>query len=193
MKKLIGLIILIGLVSCQSTKPIERKTSNKVDIGEGVKFPQWVINPSFDGKIAEIGIAPKSRGGIRVQRSIALADAKGKLAQRLQSNISTISKVAIQQAKTNNLADDVVSTFEEGTKSLVRDLPLSGVQQVNITMINGELYIRVALDKQDYSKYIKNSRLAMEKKIKEAQLSREEIKRSLGAVKSLFEELDNKK
>ena len=180
MKKIFTILFLIVLsFSCSSNK----ETANLSDL------PEWVINPGFDGKVAGIGIAGKSHGGFAVQRPIAMTRAKGDLAARIQSKVSQLSKVALQQAKTNNLGDDFISTFEEATTVLVKELPMSGASSVNIKEINGQLYVRVALDGKDYSKYISDIQAAMEKKISKSTKAQSSISKALNATKDLFKEL----
>ena len=183
MKKLLILLSVLGLlVSCGTKGTV---TNNGQDL------PQWVIDPSFDGKIAGIGIAGKSHGGFAVQRSIAITKAKGDLAARIESKVSQISKAALQQAKTNNLGDDFISNFEEGTTVIVKGLSLSGITPVNIKKIDGELYVRVALDGKDYSKLVNNVQKSIERKVQKSQKSQNIIKKSLEATKKLFDELKN--
>ena len=58
---------------------------------------------------------------------------------------------------------------------------------------DGTLYIRMVLKNEDYSKYLQNSQKMYENRLKQANLSRDNLDKSQAAVKGLFDELDKER
>jgi hypothetical protein len=194
MKKLLVLILSSTLLFACS-KPIvsdlakNNKTQNIADL------PEWVVDPSKDVNdgVAGVGIASPSVGGIKFQIPQAEIDAKASIATAINSEISRVTKDALREAKVGEV-NDVEQVFSQATKEVVKNMPMSGAKRVNMYQAkDGTLYIRMVLKNDDYSKYLQNSQKMYENRLKQANLSRENLNKSQEAVKGLFDELDKER
>ena len=193
MKKIILSLFLVCLVvSCGGKKVKDEQPAVVGDFGDA---PEWVMNPDLGIKdgIAGVGIAPASRGGLQFQIPKAETDARANIATRIQSEISRVTKQALREANVNQV-NDVEEVFSQATKEVVKDIPLSGVKRVNMAKAkDGTLYIRMVLTKEDYSGFLENSQKVFEARLRQANLSRDNIDKSQKAVQSLFDELEEER
>ena len=191
MKKLIILSFLIFVIGC--SKPIISDLSSKSKIQNISDLPNWVIDPAVKDGIAAVGIASPSVGGIKFQIPQAEMDAKANIASAINSEISRITKDALRESKVVDV-NDVEEVFSQATKEVVKNMPMSGAKRTDIYQSkDGTLYIRMVLDNADYSKYLQNSQKIYESRLKQANLSRENLNKSQEAVKGLFDELDKER
>ena len=73
-------------------------------------------------------------------------------------------------------------------------MPMSGAKRINMYQAkDGTLYIRMILKNEDYSKYLQNSQKMYENRLKQANLSRDNLDKSQEAVKGLFDELEKER
>ncbi len=180
----------ILLFSACAKKEIQKEVGNKLK-----DLPEWVLNPNSGVKegVAGVGIAGPSKGGIAVQIARAELDAKANIASTIQSEISRVTKNALRSAKVND-NDDVEEFFAQASKEVVKNLPISGAKRDKIyTAEDGNLYIRMILGVEDYSKFLKNSQKEFENKIAKSNLSRNSITKSQEATKDLFDELEKER
>jgi hypothetical protein len=192
MKKIIALILSSFLLfSCSKANLSDLKGASKTqNISE---LPEWIISPDVPDGIARVGIASKSAGGIRFQIPQAETDARANIATAISSEISRITKEALRESKVGQM-NDVEQVFSQATKEVVKNMPLSGVKRINMYQGSDEtLYIRMVLKNDDYSKYIQNSQKIYEDRLRQANLSRENLDKSQEAVKGLFEELEKER
>jgi len=195
MKKL--LIILPAIVSLliisSCSKPNVSDLGSKSKIQNISELPDWVVNPEVKDGIAAVGIASASVGGIKFQIPQAEMDAKANIASAINSEISRITKDALRESKVGEV-NDVEQVFSQATKEVVKNMPMSGAKRINMYQgKDGTLYIRMVLNNDDYSKYLQNSQKIYEERLKQANLSRENLNKSQEAVKGLFEELDKER
>jgi hypothetical protein len=187
--KISAIFSLIFAISCSKGK-IESK---KTDSGNLPDLPSWVLNPEINDGIAAVGISSSSKGGIKFQLQNAKLDAKANIASRIQSEISRVSKNALRSAKVNE-NDDVEEFFTQATKEVVKNLPLSGVKQINIFRDKeGTLYVHMKLSNEDYSSFLKNGEDSFKARLNNSKLSRENIDKSQEATKEIFEELEKER
>ena len=192
MKKLFAIILSSALLfSC--AKPVVSdlaKNSKTQNISE---LPEWVVDPEVKDGVAAVGIASPSVGGIKFQIPQAEIDAKANIASAINSEISRITKDALREAKVGEV-NDIEQVFSQATKEVVKNMPMSGVKRINMYQAkDGTLYIRMVLKNDDYSKYLQNSQKLYESRLKQANLSRDNLSKSQEAVKGLFDELDKER
>lgn len=194
MKKLLALILSSALlVSCSGSKISDlsgdSKTQNIADL------PEWVVIPDTnitDG-VAGVGIASPSVGGIKFQIPQAETDARANIATTINTEISRVTKEALREAKVGEV-NDVEQVFTQATKEVVKNFPISGAKRTDIYQAkDGSLYIRMVVRKEDYSKYLENSQKVYESRLKQANLSRDNLNKAQDAVKDMFEELDTER
>ncbi len=192
MKKLLALTLSAALLfSC--SKPVVSdlaKNSKTQNISE---LPEWVVDPEVKDGVAAVGIASPSVGGIKFQIPQAEIDAKANIASAINSEISRITKDALRESKVADV-NDVEQVFSQATKEVVKNMPMSGAKRINMYQAkDGTLYIRMVLKNDDYGKYLQNSQKLYESRLKQANLSRDNLNKSQEAVKGLFEELDKER
>jgi hypothetical protein len=191
MKKLLITILTSSILFACSKSVSDLKSGSTIqNIND---LPSWIITPEISNGIAAVGIAGPSAGGIKFQIPQAEMDAKANIASMIQSDISRVTKNALREAKVNNV-NDVEKVFSEATKEVVKNTPLSGVKRINMYQAkDGTLYVRMVLKNDDYSKYIQNSQKMYENRLRNANLSRNNLDKSQAAVKGLFDELENER
>jgi hypothetical protein len=192
MQKLFALILLSALLfSCSKPVVSDLAKNNKTqNISE---LPEWVVSPDVNDGVAAVGIASPSVGGIKFQIPQAEIDAKANIASAINSEISRITKDALREAKVGEV-NDVEQVFSQATKEVVKNMPMSGTKRINMYQAkDGTLYIRMVLKNEDYSKYLQNSQKMYENRLKQANLSRDNLNKSQEAVKGLFDELDKER
>jgi hypothetical protein len=107
--------------------------------------PEWVLNPSSAGPVAEVGSAPKSLGGVQMQRTEALGNARDNLARLLVvkvknslENFSQVTGVGDSQTM-----DKVVAS----TSSQLAKVELVGATQKAMWIAkDGTMYVLVTVD-----------------------------------------------
>jgi len=192
MQKLFAIILSSALLfSCSKTMVSDLAKNNKTqNISE---LPEWVVSPDVNDGVAAVGIASPSIGGIKFQIPQAEIDAKANIASAVNSEISRITKDALREAKVGEV-NDVEQVFSQATKEVVKNMPMSGTKRINMYQAkDGTLYIRMVLKNEDYGKYLQNSQKMYEDRLKQANLSRDNLNKSQEAVKSLFDELDKER
>jgi hypothetical protein len=192
MKKLITLILSSTLLFACS-KPVVSDLAKNSKTQNIAELPEWVVSPDVKDGVAAVGIASPSVGGIKFQIPQAEIDAKANIASAINSEISRITKDALREAKVGEV-NDVEQVFSQATKEVVKNMPMSGAKRINMYQDkDGTLYIRMVLKNEDYSKYLQNSQKMYENRLKQANLSRDNLNKSQEAVKGLFDELDKER
>lgn len=190
--KVVSLCMLLFLSSC-----FFKKTKETQDIGQlkQLQLPDWVIDPSVTGYVSAVGIAPKTAGGIKMQIAQAEADAMGNMAAQIQTTVSRVTKESIRRAGvatggTNNEAVD--DYFAQATKSLVKNVPISGAKRKNIYQSpqDGVLYIQMILDQTVVKEYLANASSMVAGGMANFNATQKTIASTERAMKDLFNELD---
>jgi hypothetical protein len=181
----IALIALLSLSITSCSKTVENPRS------ELDNLPKWVLNPHIEGTIAAVGISPASTGGLQFQIPKAEADARANIAAQIETIVSRLTKDALREAKISD-QNDVEHVFSQATKSLIKEVPLSGARRVNMFKDpdDGTLFVHMSLDRKMISNYLAQNQQIIESTVLASNLSRENIKKSQEAVKDLFTDLD---
>ncbi len=184
-------LLFSGVFSC--SKPTVSDLSKNSKTQNISELPQWVVSPDVNDGVAAVGIASPSVGGIKFQIPQAEIDAKANIASAINSEISRITKDALREAKVGEV-NDIEQVFSQATKEVVKNMPMSGTRRINMYQAkDGTLYIRMVLKNEDYSKYLQNSQKMYENRLKQANLSRDNLDKSQEAVKGLFDELEKER
>lgn len=186
----LGLLLL--LPSCFPKKKDEAK-----DIGQlqQLQLPAWVLDPSIQGYVSAVGIAPKTAGGIKMQIAQAEADAMANMASQIQTSVSRVTKESMRRAgvatggQSNEAVDDY---FARATKSLVKNVPISGAKRKNIFQnpMDGTLYIQMILDQTVVKDYLTESSSAVARGMANFNATQKTIAFTENSMKELFNELD---
>lgn len=192
MKKIITLLSIIALSASFSCANKKASPNPKIT-GDLEGLPSWVIDPTVEDGVGGVGIAGKSRGGIKFQIPKAELDAKANIAATIRAEISRVTKSSLRSADVNN-NDDIEDFFAQATKEVVKNIPLSGVKRLGIFKANdGTLYIHMALEDKDYAKFLENSAKTFAARSEKLDSGRENINKAQAATKELFDELEKER
>ncbi len=183
-KSFFNYIIVFFIITSCSSKPTPQ-------VEAGLDLPVWVLNPNIEGKVAAVGIAPRSKGGLQFQIPQAEADARANIAALIETEVSRMSKDAIRAARISD-REEVENVFSQVTKSLVKKVPLRGAKRINLyrDQTDGNLYVHMVIDNSLVRSYFADTIDSYNKALKATNLSRELINSSEQAVKNLYDELE---
>jgi hypothetical protein len=197
MKKLsIMLLASISLLqSCGETKKTQEQSFKDTGKLTQLNLPEWVIDPSIEGKIASVGIAPKTVGGIKMQIAQAESDAVANMAAQIQTSVSRITKESMRRA---GVATEVKSSeavdqyFAQATKSVVKDVPISGAKRKNIyqSPSDGTLYIQMVIEPSAIKEYLISMADTLAGGMKDFGVTQKTISQTENSMKDLFSELE---
>lgn len=173
------------------------KSESQKDIGslQQLNLPEWVIDPSVDGMISAVGIAPKTAGGIKMQIAQAEADAMGNMASQIQTTVSRVTKDSLRRASVatqEKTTEAVDGYFAQATKSVVKNVPISGAKRKNIFKdpSTGDLYIQMVLDQSIVKQYLLERTSSLAQGMKDFNATQSVIAQTESAMKDLFNEID---
>ncbi len=107
--------------------------------------PAWVQMPKVEGKIAEMGSAPKNAmGNFGFQRELAMANARTNLAKRLNVKVKSMFKTYSSQTSANNGTFDM--TAESVTKQITKQSLQGTTQEDAWTSPKGTFYVLMTID-----------------------------------------------
>ncbi len=143
-----SLAIAIGLVGCGQP---EIYVNPEYD-----GAPKWVQVPNVEGKIAELGSAPKNNmNNVGFQRELAMANGRNNLAKRLEINVKSMFKSYASQTSANGGTMDM--TAESVSKQITKQ-SLSGTSQYDAwTSKSGTLYVLMVLDTASVAKLVEEN------------------------------------
>lgn len=190
----IAFSFLLLLTACPSKKPQE---APKPDLGslQQLQLPDWVMDPTVEGMISAVGIAPKTAGGIKMQIAQAEADAMANMASQIQTKVSRITKESMRRAgvATEVKNEEAVdSYFAQATKSIVKDVPISGAKRKKIfqSPIDGSLYIQMVLEPVGVKDYLVSMSDELAGGMKNFSATQKTIEKTEQSMKDLFNEID---
>lgn len=186
-------ISLVFASSCSKKSQIQTSQDKPEAITLAASnLPMWVLDPTIEGKIAAVGISPKSKGGIKLQFAQAESDARANIASQIGVEVSRLTKDAMRKGQVDDV-ENVDQYFSQVTKEVIKDLPLSGAKRVNVFQSpqDGSLYVHMVLDATILQTYLKDHVDSYSAAMKKSGASREAINKTEDAMKSLFSELDS--
>lgn len=181
----ISILLIISFLTFSCSSKNEQPRS------ELDNLPQWVLSPHVDGTISAVGISPMSTGGLQFQIPKAEADARANIAAQIETVISRLTKDALREAKVGD-QNDVENIFSQATKSLIKEVPLSGARRINMFKDpqDGTLYIHMSLDNEMIANYLNKNQQIIESTVSASNIKRSNIKKAQQAAKDLFVDLD---
>ncbi len=189
----IGLAIALMFSGCASSSssssstPAEKK---EVMVNTTNNLPSWVINPKVEGGISAVGMTGYSKHGMQVMIPQAEMDARAKLAGKIQTIVSQVQKRAMRHVKINDL-DEFENSFKQATKEIIKKMPLSGAQRINLFQAkNGDLYVHTIIQKRVVSEHLGDMKTSYKKHMKEAKVSRQSIDEGMKVLDDMMKELD---
>ena len=187
----IGLAIAMVLFTgCGDKEPItpQEKKAEQIEIAE--TLPAWVVNPKVEGGIAAVGLAGYSKHGMQVMLPQAEMDGRAKLAGQIQTIVSQLRKKAMRHVKINE-SDDFENAFNEATKEVIKEMPMSGVRRINMfTAKNGDLYVHMIIEKRAVSEHLNDMKETYKKHMEEAKLTRESLDKGMEVLDDMMKDLD---
>lgn len=141
----IAVAAVLGVMSmgCAASPPLAVAPASVRSALAGA--PQWVLSPDTAGGVAGVGIAPKSAGGIQLQRTEALASARDELARQMEIKVKNLFTGF---AQTTGIGDQ--QTLDKVSKNASRQLAdqtLAGSKQKDLWVSpDGTLYALVVVD-----------------------------------------------
>ena len=188
-------ILSISLLSLMLSGCFGKKDFKDIGKLDELNLPTWVIDPSVQGYVAAVGIAPKTAGGIKMQIAQAEADAMANMAAQIQTNVSRVTKESMRRAGVatgGQNSEAVDSYFAQATKSLVKDIPISGAKRKNIfqSPADGTLYIQMILDQSVVKEYLINSASTVAGGLANFNATQKTIAETEKSMKNLFDEMD---
>jgi len=148
-------LITIGFSGCSNSEP---KVQNKeyINQGELSKAPNWVLMPSYEGKIAAAGSAQQnSANDISFQRNTAMADARNNLVKTTEIIVKNMFKTFKNQ--TGNKSGTFDSVSESVSKQVANKTVLgSEVKSVWISP-KGTMFVLMVTDPKNVINSISNN------------------------------------
>ena len=191
MRKLLLVVAIVPAVLLSACGSKDDVKEVKIDNSALSHLPGWVLDPSVSGRIAAVGIAPKSRGGLQFQIPQAESDARANIASQISTEVSRLTKNALREARIGEV-DDVENVFSQVTKNVVKKIPLMGAKRINMykDSNDGSLYIHMSIDSEMVATYFQKNKKLFSDSLQNASLSRDRINKAQKAVDGLFNELD---
>jgi hypothetical protein len=181
----------MGKPSKQENKPAEIGALSQMEL------PNWVVNPYSElpsGVIAGVGISKKPAENEQLRFLIiqAEAQARAEIATTLQTEISRLTKDAMQSASIDAMTA-VETSFATVTSEVVKNVPLSGAVRDKIFQDkNGVIYVRIVINSAVVKNYLEDSISNYSEAMQKAGATRDQIKKTNASMKHLFDELDLK-
>jgi hypothetical protein len=195
---LTAVTLSLGLFGC-GKKPNDVPQITKKEHGQlaDLELPSWVINP-YDGleksMIAGVGISknPAENDQIRFLIIQAESQARAEIATTLQTEISRMTKDAMQSASVDKI-NAVENSFSTITSEIVKNVPLSGAVRDKIFQDKrGIVYVRVVINAGIVKKYLEGAVSSYNDAMQQAGFTRDQIQKTNASMKALFDELDLK-
>ena len=114
--------------------------------GELDGAPTWVLLPSIEGAMSDLGSAPANAGGdISFQRNQAMADGRDNLARQMATKVSNMIKSF--KASTGSKADATFDQSSEQVSKQIASETLSGTKAKTVWISkSGTMYVLMVLD-----------------------------------------------
>ena len=149
---LLALALVVGCGGNKQVSSIDR--DNLPRSLEGA--PEWVFQPEVEGKLAAVGSAPQSAGGLQFQRTEAMASARDELARMVSLTVRNMFK-NFQEA--TGLGD--AETFDRVSTNVSKQVSkqtLIGSQQEDIWVASdGTMYLLAVLDPASVGEAVKEA------------------------------------
>jgi hypothetical protein len=162
----------------------------------GTEYPEWMSDPSFDGKVGEIGIAEPQPGGVNFTRDLALFRARKNLAVVLNATVTRLMEESITSggeaaldANGKRVVQELAQLCKKDFGRQLTKADVSGARPgKSYQMANGDFVVRVYLDAELFKKYAQEAKAAAAAVIEanraafqKANINHEELSKKLDA------------
>jgi len=157
-------LVLLGLVACGEKQAPQ---ANPVTTTASKGAPAWIDNEEIADGLAAVGIAQSNPMGDKsMQRTIALQDARTKLAAKLKIRVQNMFSQLNQQVtsasadgKGKPIKSDVMQRVIENTTRNLVDQELSGTEARGFYTdpADGNLYVQVVMTKASMDKALQGT------------------------------------
>ena len=107
--------------------------------------PSWVLLPASEGKIVEMGSAPKNAmNNFGFQRELAMANGRNNLAKKINVKVKSMFKTFSSQTTANGATFDM--TAESVSKQITKQSLNGTSQEAAWTSPSGTLYVLMVID-----------------------------------------------
>ena len=192
----LGLSSLILFTGCSQK---ELSTQEKAEIAQEKKeemmsaiekLPKWVINPKVEGSISSVGMTNYSKHGLHAMLTLAEMDGRAKLAGQIQTVVSQLQEKSMRQMKIEGI-DEMEDIFTQVTKEVIKDIPLSGVQRVNIHQAkDGSLYVLMTINNKNISKILDSSKGIYKQHMQNAKVAKENLDQGMVVLDQMIDKLE---
>lgn len=185
-------LLSVGVISCGKKQQTPQEKSGAM---QNLQLPDWVIDPYVEGKLSAVGVAPKTAGGIKMQIAQAEADARANMASEIQTKVSRVTKESMRRAAVASQTGEteaVDSYFAQATKSIVKEVPITGARRKNIfqSPIDGTLYVQMVVELAPVRDYLVQSSQELAGGLKDFNATQNAIQKTEQSMKELFNEID---
>lgn len=150
-------IILIFNTGCSNKQ--EQLNDEEINVYVDPEFegaPKWINSPKLEGKIVEIGSAPKNVGNdFAFQREEAVANARNNLARRISVKVDNMFKTykSTTGITENGTFDKVIESVSKQISSEI--LKNSVIENMWVSK-SKTMYVLVSLDGNEFKSKVKN-------------------------------------
>jgi hypothetical protein len=164
-------LAMAGLVACG---PKKGPTTTPVTTTQTKGAPSWIDNEEIPDGLAAVGIAQANPMGDKaMQRTVAIADARGKLAGKLKVRVQNMFSQLNQQVtsasadgKAKPIKSDVMNRVIENVTRQLVDQELAGTttRSFYVDPTDGNLYVFVVMTKDTMDRALAGAAQAQIKK-----------------------------
>ncbi|HBQ44248.1 MAG TPA: hypothetical protein DD716_01145 [Thiomicrospira sp.] len=161
MKKLLVALVTTGmLVGCSSDPKKEQVKQVSFDCvfpNTNVAAPGWICDEPVDGiEVSALGIAEPSKAGITYMKDIAVADARGRLAEEMKITVSKMVKSYL--GTTGVGTTETVDAAASSTIKTISSETLVGSKIIRSrTGPNGKFYALVGMNAENFKQSVKKA------------------------------------
>jgi len=154
---LISAFSMATMTGCSSAEVKPEPVVSGECIVEGVDAPKWVCGMGLKDKdmYREVGIAPTSSGGIGFTRKMALADARGNLAQKIKTDVK--DKVEKYISSTGIGRSESIDKVATNVSKQVARVTMAGSDQIAFFQTDNNVYVLVEMNKDSVIDSVKKA------------------------------------
>jgi len=143
-KKIYILLALVSVIAMTGCSGADKKSDPKPVVSEELsKFPNWVIDPSYEDATAAVGSAIIGNAGLSFARQQAMANARDQLALSIEVKVSTMFKSYVNSVGLGGA--DGVDAVATSVSKQVASQTLRGSTQKEMAVVDNELYVLVVI------------------------------------------------
>jgi len=146
---LVAALAAATMSGCSSTQVKPEPIVSGECVVENVEAPKWVCGMGLKSPemYRDVGIAPLSMGGIGFSRKMALADARGNLAQKIKTDVK--DKVEKYISSTGIGKSESIDKVATNVSKQVAHISMAGSDQIGFFQTKNNVYVLVEMNKQD--------------------------------------------